>query len=437
MCRSSRSRRRSPGTSTTPPASPAGSRRATRTHFRPPTATPTWARCCCTCSRSDPQPPNLRGPRPPPPPGSPGQAAAPCGRGGGGDDSAAPGGDAGPGGRPPRPPEGAEETVRFALRRFGFFLLTLWAAVTLNFMLPRMMPGNPALSMMAKFHGRLTGQALAALEVIFGVDTHQGLVSQYFHYLGDMVTGRFGTSLFFFPQPVSQVIRTAIPWTLGLVGITTILAFLLGTAIGIAGAWRRGGRLDSLLPPVFVITSAIPFFWIGMMLILLFAVRLRWLPTAFAYDPTVTPGISWPFVSNVLVHALLPALTLLITTIGIWILTMRNNMITTLAEDYVRMARAKGLSSRRIMYDYAARNAILPNLTGFAMSLGFVLGGAILVEYVFSYPGVGYMLLQAVENEDYPLMQALFLLITVAVLVAILLADIATALLDPRTRSAG
>ena len=133
---------------------------------------------------------------------------------------------------------------------------------------------------------------------------------------------------------------------------------------------------------------------------------------------------------------LLPALALLITTIGTWTLIMRNNMISTLAEDYVRMARAKGLPSSRIMLDYAARNAVLPNLTGFAMSLGFVVGGAILIEYVFNYPGVGYMLLQAVENEDYPLMQALFLLITVAVLVAILLADIATAVFDPRTRSA-
>ena len=136
-------------------------------------------------------------------------------------------------------------------------------------------------------------------------------------------------------------------------------------------------------------------------------------------------------------HALLPGLALLITTIGTWTLTMRNNMVTTLAEDYVRMARAKGLPGSRIMLDYAARNAILPNLTGFAMSLGFIVGGAILIEYVFNYPGVGYMLLQAVENEDYPLMQALFLLITVAVLVAILLADIATAIFDPRTRSAG
>jgi peptide/nickel transport system permease protein len=188
---------------------------------------------------------------------------------------------------------------------------------------------------------------------------------------------------------------------------------------------------------VFVITSAIPYFWVGMMFILIFGIRLQWLPYTFGYDPTLTPGLNAAFVGNVLEHAVLPALALLLTTIGTWILTMRNNMVTTLAEDYVRMARAKGLPNRRIMLDYAARNAILPNLTGFAMSLGFVVGGAILIEYVFDYPGVGYMLLQAVENEDYPLMQALFLLITVAVLVAILLADIATAIFDPRTRSAG
>jgi peptide/nickel transport system permease protein len=150
---------------------------------------------------------------------------------------------------------------------------------------------------------------------------------------------------------------------------------------------------------------------------------------------TDTPSLTPAYLGDVVEHALLPALALLITTIGTWTLTMRNNMVTTLAEDYVRMARAKGLRPHRVMLNYAARNAILPNLTGFAMSLGFVVGGAILIEYVFNYPGVGYMLLQAVENEDYPLMQALFLLITVAVLVAILLADIATAIFDPRTRS--
>ncbi|HTU76490.1 MAG TPA: ABC transporter permease [Trebonia sp.] len=326
--------------------------------------------------------------------------------------------------------------MRYVLRRAGFFLVTLWAAVTLNFFLPRMMPGNPAVAMMGKFRGRVSGQELASLETLFGADNRQSLPVQYVHYLGDIASGNWGTSLFYFPSPVSQVIRGAIFWTLGLVGVTTILAFALGTGVGIVAAWRRGGLLDSIAPPLLVIASAIPYFWVGMMFILIFGLKLQWLPWSGGADLTATPAWTPGYLGTVLQHALLPALALLITTIGTWTLTMRNNMVTTLAEDYVRMARAKGLRPSRIMFDYAARNAVLPNLTGFAMSLGFIVGGAILIEYVFNYPGVGYMLLQAVENEDYPLMQGLFLLITVAVLVAILLADIATAVFDPRTRSA-
>jgi len=328
--------------------------------------------------------------------------------------------------------------MRFALRRLGFFVLTLWAALTLNFFLPRLMPGNPAEAMLGKFRGPVSPEALKALEVAFGVNTKEGLAGQYVHYLGNVATGNFGTSLYFYPKSVGRVILDALPWTIGLVGLTTILAFALGTGIGILAAWRRGGRLDSIMPPVFVITSAIPYFWVGMVLVLIFGITLHWLPTQGGFNvATDTPGLTPAYIGDVLSHAVLPAAALLITTIGTWILTMRNTMITTLAEDYVRMARAKGLPGRRIMVDYAARNAILPNLTGFAMSLGFVVSGAILIEYVFNYPGVGFMLLQAVQGEDFPLMQALFLLITLAVLVAILLADIATALLDPRTRAAG
>ena len=326
--------------------------------------------------------------------------------------------------------------MRFALRRLAFFALTLWVALTLNFLLPRLMPGNPAVAMISKFKGGVSPEALKTLETQFGVNSHQSLVSQYLSYLGNMASGRFGTSLSEYPASVGHIVLNAIPWTLGLVGLTTILAFVLGTGIGIAGAWRRGGPLDSIMPPVFVVTSVIPYFWLGLVMILVFGVQLKWLPYFFSYDYALTPTFSFAFIGNVIEHALLPAATLLVTTIGTWILTMRNTMITTLAEDYVRMARAKGLSSRRIMLDYAARNAILPNLTGFAMSLGFVLGGAILIEYVFNYQGVGYWLLNAVNNEDYPLMQALFLLITLAVLLAILAADIATAVLDPRTRDA-
>ena len=314
--------------------------------------------------------------------------------------------------------------------------MTLWAALTINFFIPRLMPGNPAEAMMSRFKGRINPEALHALEVAFGIDTQESTFHQYLDYLHDTVTGQFGISLTFFPVPVATVVKQALPWTLGLVGVTTLLAFLLGTVIGIVAGWRRGGRLDSILPPVFVITSALPYFWVGLILILVFSVWTNGaLPNDGGYDTALTPGWNGAFVSSVLQHAVLPAATILIVSIGGWILTMRNNMVTTLAEDYVRMGRAKGLSNQRIMYDYAAHNAFLPNLAGFAISLGSVVGGSILVEYTFNYPGVGYMLLSAVSNEDFPLMQALFVLITVVVLLAVLVCDFVTAALDPRVRT--
>jgi peptide/nickel transport system permease protein len=327
--------------------------------------------------------------------------------------------------------------MAFIIRRAEFFLITLWAALTINFLIPRMMPGNPAESMMASFHGRLNPQALHALEVAFGVNTNESIWSQYFDYLKNVATGNFGNSLTFFPQPVSQVLGQALPWTLALVGITTIIAFVLGTLIGMIAAWRHGGLVDSTVPVVFIVTSAFPYFWLAILFIYVFSLQLGWFPGNLAYDVDGSISLTWGFAGQVLMHGMLPAMTIILVSVGGWILTMRNNMITTLSEDYVRMARAKGLTSRRIMLLYAGRNAILPNVTGFVLSLGFVLSGVLLTEIVFSYPGLGYMLYQAVVNEDFPLMQAIFLLITVAVLVAVVLADIANALLDPRTRGSG
>ncbi len=324
--------------------------------------------------------------------------------------------------------------MRFVRRRLGFFVVTLWVAITLNFLIPRLMPGNAAIVMMSRYKGRINPQALHALEAQFGVNEHQSLLSAYFTYLGNIFRGHFGISLTFFPDTVAHQVLQALPWTLGLVGITTILAFIAGTFIGLVSAWRRGGALDGMLPPIFIITSAFPYFWLALLTIWLFSLTLGWFPESGGYGVTTTVEWSWAFAKDVLWHSVLPAVTILITSIGFWILTMRNNTITILTEDYVRMARAKGLKPWRIMWTYAGRNAILPNLTGFAMSLGFVVSGAILVEFVFNYPGVGWMFLQSVENQDYALMQALFLMITVAVLLAILVADGATAILDPRTR---
>ncbi len=327
--------------------------------------------------------------------------------------------------------------MRYVVRRLGFFALTLWAALTLNFFLPRFMPGNPLQALRARTHGKVSPEALQQMLTSYGFKPHQNVVSQYFAYLGNMFTGHWGVSIgATLGQPVRQIIGQALPWTLGLVGVATVLAFLLGSLIGVLAGWRRGGMLDSVLPPVFVVTSALPYFWVGLLLILVFSVWTHgWLPSDFNYDTSLQPGFSPGFVGSVLQHAVLPGATIVITAIGAWILTMRNNMLTTLAEDYVRMARAKGLPDRRIMFDYAARNAMLPNLAGFAMSLGFVITGSILVEYVFNYPGLGYELYNAVQNTDYPLMQALFMLFTVAVLLALLICEFAIAVLDPRSRA--
>jgi peptide/nickel transport system permease protein len=326
--------------------------------------------------------------------------------------------------------------VPYLLRRLGFFLLTLWAALTLNFIIPRFMPGSPLQALRDRTHNKLSPAALEQMLTSYGFKPDENVVVQYLDYLKNMVTGQWGISIgATLGEPVTRIVRQALPWTLGLVGVTTVLAFLLGSLIGMVAGWRRGSRLDSLLPPAFVVTSALPYFWVGLLLILVFSVWTGGLlPSDFNYDSGLQPAFTPAFVFSVFSHALLPAATILITSIGGWILTMRNNMITTLAEDYVRMGRAKGLSDRRIMTAYAGRNAMLPNLSGFAMSLGFVIAGSILVEYVFNYPGLGYLLYNSVQNTDYPLMQALFMLFTVAVLVAVLVCDVAIAILDPRSR---
>ncbi len=323
--------------------------------------------------------------------------------------------------------------MRYLAKRGGLFLVTLWAALTVNFIIPRVMPGNEAQAVLSTFRN-VNPAALHALEIQFGVNVHQGVLASYFQYLGNCLTGQFGVDAQ--GVPVLNEITSKMPWTLGLVGVTTVIAFVIGTFAGILSAWRRGGRLDAILPPSLFIVSTVPVFFVGLLLIYVFAVKLNWLPLGGNYSFGATPTFSLSFIGDVLKHAVLPGVSLVVVTAGLWVYSMRNNMITTVAEDYVRMGRAKGLANRRVMYDYAARNAILPNLTGFAMQLGYVLGGSIVVEYLFSYPGLGYLFYTATTDHDLPLMQGLFLFYTLAVLICVLLADLVTAVLDPRTREA-
>jgi peptide/nickel transport system permease protein len=323
--------------------------------------------------------------------------------------------------------------MRYLAKRGGLFLVTLWAALTVNFIIPRVMPGNEAQAVLATFRGANPG-ALHALEIQFGVNVHQSVLSSYLDYLGNCLTGQFGVTAQ--GVPVMTEITSKLPWTLGLVGITTVIAFVIGTVAGMASAWRRGGRLDAVLPPTLFILSTVPVFFVGLLLIYVFAVQLNWLPLSGNYSVGATPAFTPSFIWDVVKHAILPGLSLVVVTAGLWVYSMRNNMITTISEDYVKTARAKGLPDRRVMLGYAGRNAILPNLTGFAMQIGYVLGGAIVIEYLFSYPGLGYLFYTATTDHDLPLMQGLFLVYTLAVLICVLIADLMTAVLDPRTREA-
>lgn len=326
--------------------------------------------------------------------------------------------------------------MRYLLRRLLVLLLTGWTALTINFVLPRLMPGNPAEVMLARFQGKLNPTALAALTIEFGLHTHRSLLAQYVAYWGHMLTGNFGLSLTYYPSSVSQMLAQALPWTLGLVGFSTVLAFAAGTGLGIMAAWRRGSRLDGILMPTSLFLNSMPYFWFALLILYVFAFVLGWFPVSGGMSLTHHVA-GWTGWLTVIQHAALPAATITVTAMGGWILTMRNNMVAVLGEDYVKFARAKGLPDRWVQYRYAARNAILPNFTGFAMALGFVVGGALLTEIVFSYPGLGYLLYEAVLNLDYPLMQAIFLFIALAVLIANFLADVAYVLLDPRVRTEG
>jgi len=232
-----------------------------------------------------------------------------------------------------------------------------------------------------------------------------------------------------------DILRQSLPWTMGLVGTALILSFLIGTLIGVFIAWRRGSWYDTAIPPILTFLSAVPYFWMALGLVFVFALTLSWFPTDSGYDVfSVSPGWNLDFISSVVQHAILPAVTLIIGSLGGWVLTMRNTMITTLAEDYVLMAQAKGLSERRVMFGYAARTAVLPSITSFSISLGLVISGSLLTEIVFNYPGIGYALYNAVQNDDYALLEGCFLVIALAVLIANFLSDLLYAFLDPRVR---
>jgi len=323
--------------------------------------------------------------------------------------------------------------MRYFAKKLVSLLIFIWVAVTLNFLIPRLMPGNPAENLIARMKGRADPRVLNALKLQFGV-THQPLWQQYGIYLNHLLHGQLGISTEYYPVQVSTIIAQSLPWTLGLVGVTTVLAFVIGTLIGILSAWRRNQLFDTIQGLLWMFLGAIPQFWLALLMLWFFAFIKGWFPLDHSYNSTAIPGFTFSFIGNVLWHAMLPGLALLITSIGGWMLAMRNNMIQVVSDDFVGYARAKGLKGRKIMLTYAARNAILPSVTQFAIALGYAVGGQILIETIFSYPGIGFQLSSAVSSQDYPLAQGIFLIIAIVMSLSNFLVDLLYARLDPRVR---
>ncbi|ROS21566.1 peptide/nickel transport system permease protein [Rathayibacter sp. PhB127] len=327
--------------------------------------------------------------------------------------------------------------MNYFVRKLGFYLVALWAALTLNFLIPRLLPGNPVDILLAKLQqrgGQVTPETRKAYALLLGGDSSEPLIAQYWDYLVNVFRGDLGVSVSYFPAQVSDVISSSLPWTIALVGIATILATIIGVVLGAVVGWKPGTWLDSLVPAT-TLLAALPYFWLALILVYVFATTLKLFPSQGGYDVVLDPGWSWEFLSSAIQYGFLPAATIVVASLGGWLLGMRNMMVSTLSEDYVLTAQAKGLSQGRILRNYAARNAVLPSVAGFAIALGFVVSGSIVTEQVFSYPGIGSKLLSAVTNNDYALMQGIFLYITLAVLGANLVVDLLYGLIDPRTRA--
>ena len=330
---------------------------------------------------------------------------------------------------------GGRITTGYILRRLALYAFTIWISATVMFIIPRMAPGDPITAMITRL-SQQTGNVPGRREMIlawkrqFGLDAPMPV--QYVQYLHNVLTFHFGYSLTQFPATVQGMLAQAIPWTIGLLTIATIISFVAGTLIGALMAWRGTPGLVKLFLPLSLTFTSIPFYILGMLLLYLFVFGLGWFPVAGGYDNTLVPGFNFDFVTSVISHGTLPALSIVIASMGFWALGMRGMLITVQGEDYLTLARAKGLNPWRIFFRYEVRNAILPQITGLVLTFGHIVGGTVLVEYLFGYPGMGYLLYQGLANSDYTLTQGIVFILIVTTATAVLIVDLLYPILDPR-----
>ena len=332
-------------------------------------------------------------------------------------------------------------TVGYVLRRLGVFVVIIWLAATVNFLMPRLAPANPIrekLLQAVSFGG--AGKTdmeklVATYEAKFGLD--QPLWKQYLNYLADLARFDLGVSIANFPSKVIDIIMRALPWTIGLLLVATLMAFVLGTLLGALAAWPKTPMMVHVLAAPVMALSSIPFYLLGLIMLYVFAFSLGWFPLSGGYVVGAIPSFSWPFIKDVLYHSILPALTIVLASLGSWAIGMRAMMISGLGEDYISFAEAKGLSGREIFFRYALRNALLPQTTALALSLGFIVSGAVLVEVVFGYPGVGSLLYRAIQTFDYFMIYGVVIMLIFAIGLATLVIDLLYPLLDPRINYQG
>ncbi len=324
----------------------------------------------------------------------------------------------------------------YILRRLGVFLVIMWVAATVNFVIPRLAPVNPVrekLLQAVTFGGAGKTdmeRVVQAYEEKFGLN--QPLWRQYLRYLGDVARLDFGVSIANFPSRVIDIIMRALPWTIGLLLLATLLAFGLGTLLGALIAWPRApGALNYLLAPLLTL-SAVPFYLLGLILVYFLAFTFKIFPLSGGYTLGAIPRLSWSFLMDAAWHSVLPALSIILASLGTWAIGMRGMMIIGLEEDYITFAEAKGIKDRDIFFKYALRNALLPQTTALALSLGYIVSGAVLVEVVFGYPGVGTVLYRAIQTFDYFVIYGVVIILILAIGLATLVMDLLYPLLDPR-----